>query len=225
MILVSLKDLLYDGKVPKLRWEYAAKSDLLPIPYTGSPYLFLGKQEFYCHQGKDFNLNKKEKYFAEKNNQMKSDHIWKKSRKNIQPTKKMDCPVKFVVKKIFQFPKYNLQKDAKNNREKMNKTVKGDILKSSESDRSIDDLGTLQYLAIFPNEEGHKFYYTGEAASIIQPIDERVANYIRLQIREGCKTPKDIQCRVAYFVKENIFGGLRVKEAQRNMFIPSRKKN
>ena len=88
MILVSLKDLLYDGKVPKLRWEYAAKSDLLPIPYTGSPYLFLGKQEFYCHQGKDFNLNKKEKYFAEKNNRMKSDHIWKKSRKNIQSSKK-----------------------------------------------------------------------------------------------------------------------------------------
>ena len=98
MILVSLKDVLPDGKVPKLRWEYTAKSDLLPIPYTGSPYLFLGKQEFYCHQGKDFNLNKKEKYFAEKNNQMKSENTLKKSRKNIQPTKKMDCLVKFEVK-------------------------------------------------------------------------------------------------------------------------------
>ena len=85
---MSLKDVLSDGKVSKLRWGYAAKSDLLRIPYTGSPYLFLGKQEFYCHQGKDFNLNKKEKYLAEKNNQMKSDHIWKKSSKNIQPTKK-----------------------------------------------------------------------------------------------------------------------------------------
>ena len=50
------------------------------------------------------------------------------------------------------------------------------------------------------------------AASIIQSIDERVADYIRLQIREGCKSPRDIQCRVADFVKENIFGGLRVKE-------------
>ena len=103
----------------------------------------------------------------------------------------------------------------------MNKAVKADILKSSKSDLSIDDLGTLQYLLIFLNEEGHKFHYTEEAASIIQPIDERVADYIRLQIRKGCKVPKDIQCRV---VKENIFGGLRVKEAQRNKFIPSRKK-
>ena len=136
----------------------------------------------------------------------------------------MDCPVKFVVKKIFRFTKYNLQNDTNNNREKMSKAVKGDILKSSELGRSIDDLGTLQYLVIFPNEEGHKFHYTGEAASIIQPIDKRVANYVRVQIREGCKTPKDIQCRVGYFVEENIFVGLRVKEAQKNKFIPSRKK-
>ena len=134
---------------------------------------------------------------------MKSDHIWKKSRKNIQPTKKLDCPVKFVVKKIFRFTKYNLLNDTKNNREKMKKAVKGDILKFSKSGRLLDDLGTLQYLVIFPNEKGHKFHYTGESASIIQPIDERVADYIRLQIREGCKTPKDIQSRVAHFVKEN----------------------
>ena len=74
----------------------------------------------------------------------------------------MDCPVKFVVKKIFRFTKYNLLNDTKNNREKMSKTVKDDILKFSESDRLIDDPGTLQYLVIFPNEKGHKFHYTGE---------------------------------------------------------------
>ena len=86
---------------------------------------------------------------------MKSDHIWKKSRKNIQPTKKE----KFVVKKIFRFTKYNLLNDTKKNkRESMNMAVKGDILKSSESGRLIDDLGTLQYLIIFPNEERHKFH-------------------------------------------------------------------
>ena len=85
----------------------------MAIPYTGSPYLFLGKQEFHCYPGEDFNLNKIEECFAEKNNQMKSDHIWKKSRKNMQPTKKMDCPVKFAVNKIFQFTKYSLQNDTK----------------------------------------------------------------------------------------------------------------
>ena len=60
--------------------------------------------------------------------------------------------------------------------------------------------------------------------SIIQLIDERVADYIRLQIREVCKTPKYVECKIAYFLKENIFGGLRAKAAQINKFIPSRKK-
>ena len=66
MILVSLKDLLSDGKVPKLRWEYAAKSDLLPIPYTGSPYSFFGKQEFYCPSRERFQLEQERKIFRRK---------------------------------------------------------------------------------------------------------------------------------------------------------------
>ena len=97
LILVSLKDILSDRKVLKLRWECAAKSNLLPIPCTRPPFLFLGKEDFYCHQGKYFNLNEKEKHFAEKNNLMKSDHIWKRSKPNKQPTKRMNCPVKFGV--------------------------------------------------------------------------------------------------------------------------------
>ena len=40
LILVSLKDVLSDGKVMELGCEYAAKSDLLPIPNTGSSYIF-----------------------------------------------------------------------------------------------------------------------------------------------------------------------------------------
>ena len=64
---------------------------------------------------------------------MKSGHISKKSRKNIQPTKKMDFPMKFVVEKILRFTKYNFLNDTKNNREKMNKAVKGDILKFFDS--------------------------------------------------------------------------------------------
>ena len=88
--------------------------------------------------------------------------------------------MKLAVKKIFRFSKYNLLNDTKNNREKMNKAMKGDILKFSKSGRLLDDLGTFQHLVIFPNEKRQKSHYTGEAASIIQPIDERVANYMRL---------------------------------------------
>ena len=81
---------------------------------------------------------------------------------------------------------------------------------------------------VFLKQKGHKFHYPGEAASIIQPIDERVADYIRLHIRERCKTPKRYSMQSCVFhLKENIFGGLRVPPPppppQRNKFIPSRK--
>ena len=140
---------------------------------------------------------------------MKSDHIWKKTRKIIQPTKKVDCLVKLAVKKIFLSSKYKVLIDTRNNREKMKKTLKGDILKFSESDRSIDDLKKLLYLVIFPHEKGYRFNYT---------------DYIRLQIREVCKKTKYVECKIAYFLKESRFGGLRAKAAQINKFIPSRKK-
>ena len=60
-------------------------------------------------------------------------------------------------------------------------------------DQSVVSSCFLQYLVIFPNEKGQKFHYKGEGASIIQPIDERVADYTRLQIQEGCKRAMYIQ--------------------------------
>ena len=77
---------------------------------------------------------------------------------------------------------------------------------------------------MFPNENDHKFHYTGEAATYIQPVDPRVTEFIRKQIREGCRVPKDIQSRTEYFVRETIFDGQKTKENKRQTFVPSRKK-
>ena len=45
----------------------------------------LGKQEYFCHQGKDYNKGKKDKYI-EKKNVLKQDHVFTK--KHTQPAKK-----------------------------------------------------------------------------------------------------------------------------------------
>ena len=46
------------------------------------------------------------------------------------------------------------------------------------------------------------------------------------QIASGCKYEKDLKHQkiIKVELNQNIFDGLRVKEAQRNRFIPSRKK-
>ena len=76
-------------------------------------------------------------------------------------------------------------------------------------------------MVIFPNENQHRFHYQGEAATVIQPVDSRVNDFICKQIREGCRVPKDIQWRTEYFIKETIFNWQKPKEIKRHTSVPS----
>ena len=132
--------------------------------------------------------------------------------------------MKFCVKKIYRFTSYKVGIDTKNNREKINRNLRNYLETLNKNKKNCENLGSLQYLVIFPNENQHRFHYQGEAATVIQPVDSRVNDFIRKQIREGCRVPKDIQSRTEYFVKETIFNGQKTKESKRCTFVPSRKK-
>ena len=132
--------------------------------------------------------------------------------------------MKFCVKKIYRYTSNKVSIDTKNNREKINQNLRNDFETLKKNKKNYKNLGSLQYLVIFPNENQHRFHYQGEAATVIQPVDSRVTDFIRKQIREGCRAPKDIQSRIEYFVKETIFNGLKTKESKRHTFVLSRKK-
>ena len=132
--------------------------------------------------------------------------------------------MKFCVKKIYRYTSYKVSIDTKNNREKINQNLGNDFETLKKNKKNCENLGSLQYLVIFPNENQHRLRYQGEAATVIQPADSRVTDFIRKQIREGCCVPKDIQSRTEYFVKETIFNGQKTKESKRRTFVPSRKK-
>ena len=119
--------------------------------------------------------------------------------------------MKFCVKKIYRYTSYKVSIDTKNNREKINQNLRNDFETLKKNKKNCENLGSLQYLVIFPNENQHRFRYQGEAATVIQPVDSRVTDFIRKQIREGCCVPKDIQSRTEYFVKETIFNGQKTK--------------
>ena len=132
--------------------------------------------------------------------------------------------MKFCVKKIYRYTSNKVSIDTKNNREKINQNLRNDFETLKKNKKNCKNLGSLQYLVIFPNENQHRLRYQGEAATVIQPADSRVTDFIRKQIREGCCVPKDIQSRTEYFVKETIFNGQKTKESKRHTFVPSRKK-
>ena len=52
IILVTLEETISSDKLPQLRWEYEAQNDLLPVPFTGCPYVTLGKQ--HCEKYLNF---------------------------------------------------------------------------------------------------------------------------------------------------------------------------
>ena len=133
--------------------------------------------------------------------------------------------MKFCVKTIYRFTSYKVGIDTKNNKEKINRNLRNDLDTLKKNKKNCENLGSLQYLPIFPNENQHRFHYKGEAATVIQPVDSTVNDLIHKQIREGCRLPEDIQSRAEYFVKETIFNRQKTKESKRRRFFPSRKKN
>ena len=123
MILVTLVDFVSKENKFNIRWEYNRIDDPLKIPYTGIPFILLGRKQYQCHQGEDINYKKKENYKEKKNAKLVNDHTFTKHRKLVQDTKK-GCLVVFNTKKLFTFPKYKIPADTRYNRDKVAKSVK-----------------------------------------------------------------------------------------------------
>ena len=67
-------------------------------------------------------------------------------------------------------------------------------------------------------------HHMGQAAGLVEPLDERVALYLKEIIRNGCRRVKELQSRASEFVREKIFHGERPPESLRRRFNPNRKK-
>lgn len=72
--------------------------------------------------------------------------------------------------------------------------------------------------------DNHKFHHTGEAAYLIEPLDERVSEFLKKSIRSGYKRPKDLQRRPKEFVDEQLFPGDPPQQRYRRKFYPNRRK-
>ena len=135
------------------------------VPFDGVPYLHLNTRQYNCHQGKD---KIKENYRAKQQDKLCSDHSqYVKTRKWSQPTKKLDCPVKFNVVKIYRFPEFNIDKETSWKRSTTSKKIKAHLSnvykpcienqkKVEKKDFNIkteglEPMGQLEHVTIFPS--------------------------------------------------------------------------
>ena len=68
------------------------------------------------------------------------------------------------------------------------------------------------------------YHNTGEAAFLIEPLDERISEYLKKIIRSGCRRPKELQSRADEFVREKIFSTENPPNILRRKFRPNRRK-
>ena len=121
MILVTLVDVI--SKKINVRWEYNRTDDPVKIPYTGIPFVMLGRQQYQCHQGKDISYKKKENYKEKKmQNLLLTIHL--QNTGNWYRIQKRRYLAVLNTKKLFSFPKYKIATDTRYNRDKAAKSVK-----------------------------------------------------------------------------------------------------
>ena len=154
-----------------------------------------------------------------------------KREKEINLPKKMNCPAQFSVKKLLYFPGYEVSKSSSQwKQDKKKKSLKHKLmsLKNSSIPSEEEDVGVdyvvsrkkrkvgvdekvaavLNYVTIFSPMSDHQFHHQGQAAGLIEPLDERVREYIKKLVRVGVRRKADILSRTKKYVNEEIFQGL-----------------
>ena len=53
--------------------------------------------------------------------------------------------------------------------------------------------------------DNNRYHSAGVAVGLIEPLDERVAEFLKRLIRQGTKNAKELQRRALGYVKESLF--------------------
>ncbi|KAG8177190.1 hypothetical protein JTE90_027692 [Oedothorax gibbosus] len=150
----SLDPLLTRGKI--IHWHGAV------------PYFHFGKRTYSCHQGKDLNLRKKQKYAEQRDILVRNDQISVKRLNMIQSTKKLDCPVIINVTCMYRLSNDEIQKITKSNKMMTARRIKEKIYKNESLG------GEFVYLFVLPELSDHKNHVFD--AAVIEPVDPTIQN-------------------------------------------------
>ena len=70
--------------------------------------------------------------------------------------------------------------------------------KDEKNKNSIKQWCRLEYIFKFTDPNSHENQHVGEAATISEPLDERAVEFLKTQIRSGCKRIKELQRKRLY---------------------------
>lgn len=131
--------------------------------------------------GKDYNTNKKQQYVLKKEILNQATRFQIKSR-NKGPSKKLDCPVLFAVRKMYVFPEYPLENDTKRNRAMVAQKIRARLARIKKEkcqceqkecdDATMELPGRVEYLTKLPGTCSHNHDVS------------KAANFMKLQLKK-----------------------------------------
>ena len=90
-----------------------------------------------------------------------------------------------------------------------------------------EDIFSLQnkyYVRITFISYNHRYPNAGKAVRLIEPLDDRVAEFLKRLLRQGTENAKELQMRALEYVKEGLFPGESHPDATRRKFRSDRQK-
>ena len=231
-----------DRKDIKIKWHL---DEPTPIKFLGWPFIFLAKRDYHCHKGKDTNKksNAKKKVKKQQNIAVAnvSEHYAYKTRVRNQPSKKVDCPARFNVKKVLFFPQFGVEIGTSKYEKGKVRDKLLDALMLAKSSLPSDSSGgggvetvplvnsPLQvpqvlnfFITKFPELSDHKNHFLGIAAGIGEKTDERVVEYVKEMARKGIRNKDEMDRQIRIFVEEKL--NITCDLTLRSRFQPSHQK-
>nr|XP_047141535.1 uncharacterized protein LOC105847166 isoform X2 [Hydra vulgaris] len=133
----------------------------------------------------------------------------------VQDTKKFNCSCQIKIKEFYKFPSFKITEDTKWRRVQASKCIK-DALSRNEI------VGKRMFSIYFPSKSSHTGHFTGDAAGISQPIDQRLKDEI-FASAGLIKNVDEMRRRLEIIVTKEIFQNNVCPIRSNKRFFPSNK--
>ncbi|XP_072177421.1 uncharacterized protein [Diadema setosum] len=194
----------------RLRWEY--DDDLHPckIPFTGVPFIAVGRKMMDCHQGKDRNIRQKERYALQIDTDKNPNS--KRKKQVLQRTKKVCCPATITITQIARLPDIKI----KENKEWTKRMAAAEFRKMLSKGHKPQQKS--EFYALFPRDEDHKGHpIKNEAAGLREPTIPEVVDKVRALTREGITKVSVMKQHIVNFLHKE----MHITDTLRRRYMPT----
>uniref|UniRef100_A0A7M5V9P8 Uncharacterized protein n=1 Tax=Clytia hemisphaerica TaxID=252671 RepID=A0A7M5V9P8_9CNID len=160
------------------------------IPFTGYPFIVIGKKQFECTHGKDRNVKQKRKRKQEKLQQKENELNYGKSKFLPQDTKKVNCPAKITMQNFIFFPDYKVNTNRNTNTIYYKRLVNNKLNADWATNPGAIKMEQQTIVHIADNHSGHLL---NKFAGLSQQIDKRLVRKIHESVGHGVRDVREMQ--------------------------------